>query len=150
LQYRWSHVNQLITLFLNMKAAGIPLEDMADRGKQMNAQRRLVNFGSSWLHLKIWTYHFVKNVCALFGSNDQTLSNFIFQLQGSTSIVDYIKTLVEISKKYGKIDENNCHTFLDLIKGSIMVYLMDLHSQQYKVVVNLKIKDKEEEMILFI
>jgi hypothetical protein len=45
--------DHFIWIFLNLKASGIPLENMvvfSDRGKQMNTHRRLVYFGCTWLH----------------------------------------------------------------------------------------------------
>jgi MULE transposase domain len=117
--------DHFIWIFLNLKAAGIPFDNLAvfsDRGKQMNAHRRLVHFGCTWLHLKSCTYHIMKNVCAIFSPNDHFLSDYIFKLQGSDSINFYVKTFIEISSKYGVLNENHEHHFKGLIGGTIMEY----------------------------
>jgi Ulp1 protease family, C-terminal catalytic domain/MULE transposase domain len=145
--------DNFLWIFMNLKAAGVPLENMtvfSDRGKQMNAQRRLTSFGANWLHIKNCTFHLSTNVGATFSPNDHILKDYIFRLQSCTELDSYIKLLVEVSKKYGKLKENMTTTFIDLIDGSIMVYLMDLHPRQYSVVGNLNITDEEEGMISFI
>jgi hypothetical protein len=78
------------------------------------------------------------------------LKNYIFGLQSCTSIDSYIKLLFEISKKYGKLKDKLTTTFLELIEGSTMVYLMVLHPRQYSVVGNRNITDEEENMMTFI
>jgi hypothetical protein len=68
-------------VFMNLKAARIYLHNMAvfsDRGKQMNAQRRLTSYGATWLHIKNSTYHISKIVCGIFSPNDSTLHSYVF------------------------------------------------------------------------
>jgi hypothetical protein len=144
--------DNFVWVFLNLKAAGINLDNMAvfsDRGKQMNAQQRLAKFGCTWLHIKNCTHHLANNVCALYGPNDHQLRKYIFSLQKSESIETYIRLLVLITKSYGKT-KDNCNTFNDMIDGSIMLYLMNLHPCQYSVIGNLNITDTEEIMLSFI
>jgi MULE transposase domain len=94
-----------IRLFLNMKACGIPFDNLAvfsDRVKQMNAAKRLYKFGCNWLHIKNCTYHIANNVCYRYSNRDFELKNMISGLQSSVSMIGYIKTLIEITKKDGE------------------------------------------------
>jgi hypothetical protein len=100
-----------IWMFLNMKASGIPFDNLAvfsNRGKQMNAAKRLYKFGCNWLHIKNCTNHIAKNVCSWYSNKDFKLKNMIFGLQSSVSMIEYIKTLIERTKKYGEFIVGVC------------------------------------------
>jgi hypothetical protein len=103
----------------------------SDRGKQVNAQRCHTSFGATWLHIKNCTFHLSTNIGASFSPNDHILEDYIFGLQSCTELDSYIKLLVKVSKKYGKLKENTTTTFIDPIDGSIMVNLMVLHPCHY-------------------
>jgi hypothetical protein len=110
--------DNFLWMFLNLKSAGAPLENMAmfcDRGKQMNAAKRLYSYGCNWLHIKNCTYHISKNVCARYSPRDIGLRNMIFGLQSSKSMLEYIRQLVDITIKYGSIVEgvDNIHGVLN-------------------------------------
>jgi hypothetical protein len=127
----------------NFKAAGIDLDNLSDRGKQMNVQRQLTRYGATWLHIKNCMYHLSKNVCGIFSPNDSTLHNYIFGLENCTSLVEYIQLPVEITKKYGKLVEDSTN-IQNGMEGTIMVDLMDLHPRQYSVMGNLNLTNDEE------
>jgi hypothetical protein len=58
----------------------------------------------------------------------------------------YIRQLVDITTKYGKLVDG-ADDINNLTNGSIMVYLMNIHPRQYPVVGSLNISDDETEML---
>jgi hypothetical protein len=61
--------DNFLWVFLNLRTCVVPMDNMAvfsDRGKQMNAAKRLSLFGFTWLHIKNCTLHIAKNVCSRF------------------------------------------------------------------------------------
>jgi hypothetical protein len=124
--------------FLKLKAGGVPLEQMAvfvDRGKQTFSQKRLKAFGVNWLHLKYCTYHLAKNVCGKFGVGNAELERSIYNLQNCQSIDHYIKTLIDISTKFGVLPEH-AEWIEDAVDISIMLYLLALSPTNFSVVGN--------------
>jgi MULE transposase domain len=78
-----------IWVFLNFKAGGIPLQNLvviSDRGKQMNAVKRLHSYGCNWLHIKNCTYHIAKNVCSRYSNKDVVLNNMVFGIRATNAV----------------------------------------------------------------
>jgi hypothetical protein len=143
---------QFLMVFINLKAGGINMDNFAvfcDRGKQMLAHNCLVNFGTTWLHLKNCTLHIARNVCAKFSPNDDHLNFFMFQLQSTKSLIEYINVLIKITSQYYKPVEiiENVTTINDIINNSIMKYIMELHPTQNSVMGNINLSSEGKNLI---
>ena len=134
-------------VFMNLKAAGIDMSKYAvftDRGKQLNAYKRLYHFGCRWLHIKNCTYHICKNVASKFHNYAQELRAKIFRLQASKCILAYVNNLREINRIY-----DTSADFAN-IQESILFYLMKLHPTQFSVAGNVDLVEEDAAMLKFI